>query len=55
MTAFELGNFFSFLLHKNFVFSVHTQGIQLVPELLLLASDTLYTQCRDIEHLLEDI
>ena len=35
----------------NFVFSVHTRGIQLVPELLLRAFATLYTQCRDIEHL----
>ena len=48
-------SFFAFLLHKNFVFSVHTRGIQLVLELLLLASDTLYTQCRDNEHLHEEI
>ena len=30
---------------------VHTLEIQLVPELLLLVSDTLYTQCRQNEHL----
>ena len=31
--------------------TVHTQGIQLVPELLLLAYDILNTKCRHIEHL----
>ena len=30
---------------------MHERGIQLVPELLLLASDTLYTQGKHIRHL----
>ena len=32
---------------------VHSRGIQLVSEILLLASDTLHTQCRHIEYLHE--
>ena len=34
---------------------VHTMGIQLVPEILLLVSDALYTQYRHIEHLHEEV
>ena len=54
MTAFSTKQFFTFLLHKNVVFSGRTRGIPLVQKPLLLASNTLYTQCRDIEHLHED-
>ena len=35
------------------VIIVHIRGIQLVPQRLLKHSDTLYTQCRHIEHLQE--
>ena len=34
---------------------VHEWGIQLEPQLLLLASDTLYTQCRHIGHLHKEV
>ena len=33
---------------------VHARGNQLVPELLLKPSDTLYTQCIHVEHLHEE-
>ena len=34
---------------------MYIRGIQLVAELLLFASDSLLIQCRDLEHLHEDI
>ena len=34
---------------------MHTRGIQLLPELLLLTSDALHKECIDIEHMHESI
>ena len=34
---------------------VHVPGIQLVPELSLKATDSLYTQCRHFEPLHEEV
>ena len=50
----SLAVFFSvtFLLRTQIV---HTRGIQLVPELLLLISDALHTQYIDIETMHEGI
>ena len=55
--GFELSHFLILLLNKDFVIAqiVHAQGNQLVPELLLKASDTLHAQCRQIEHLHEEV
>ena len=39
----------------NGPYVVHIRGIQLVPQLLLKCPDTLYTQCRHIEHLHEGV
>ena len=55
--GFELSHFLTLLLNKDFVIAqiVHAQGNQLVPELLLMPSDTLRAQCRQTEHLHEEV
>ena len=48
---------FTLLFNKGFVSAqvVYARGNKLTPDLLLKPSDTLHTQCRQIEHLHEEV